>query len=353
MTSVVEFVAALAGLILLHESGHFLACRLFDIEVEEFGLGFPPRLTTLFEHRGTKFTLNAIPLGGFVRPRGEGDPNIEGSIEAASPWARLGVYVAGPLMNFLLGVLLLTFAVWVYGIPMPQDEGVQVLQVMPNSPASETEIQACDYILAINGQPIKQVEDVIGWGQRSGGQELEITLVRGGQQYVVTLVPRLNPPPGEGAMGIMISQAAEVQRVSFGVALLAGTATAAQSAVEMAKMPVTWLRQSDEENTDRLVGLKGMYDIYETSRSGDLVACTSRGTNILVFLASISISLAVLNLFPLPSLDGGRILFVMPEIILKKRIPPRYEMWVNMLGFFLLLGLLVWINIQDFINPLY
>jgi regulator of sigma E protease len=97
LTEIATFVAALAGLILIHEFGHFVAARLMKIEVEEFGLGFPPRLVTLFTWKETRFSLNWIPLGGFVRPKGENDPSIPDGLAAANPWKRLFVLFAGPL----------------------------------------------------------------------------------------------------------------------------------------------------------------------------------------------------------------------------------------------------------------
>lgn len=100
------FILGIAVLIFVHELGHFLAARLLKVEVEEFGIGFPPRLVKLFERNGTIYSLNAIPLGGFVRPKGENDPSIEGGLAAASPWVRLGVLFAGPLMNLIVGVIL-------------------------------------------------------------------------------------------------------------------------------------------------------------------------------------------------------------------------------------------------------
>src|SRR5512139_2428393 len=104
ITGLLIFILAIVALIIVHEFGHFLASRLLGVEVEEFGLGFPPRLLTMFVAGGTKFTLNAIPLGGFVRPKGENDPSVPGGLAAASPWVRLVVLFAGPLMNLLVGV---------------------------------------------------------------------------------------------------------------------------------------------------------------------------------------------------------------------------------------------------------
>src|SRR4030042_2767211 len=103
---IIEFVIALAMLIFIHEFGHFVVCKLLGIEVEEFGFGYPPRALTLFERGGTKFTLKWLPLGGFVRPKGENDPTIPGGMASANQWKRIAVLLAGPMMNLLSAVIL-------------------------------------------------------------------------------------------------------------------------------------------------------------------------------------------------------------------------------------------------------
>src|SRR5512135_3720966 len=99
LTQLFQFIVGLFALILLHEFGNFIVARLLKVEIEEFGIGFPPRMAKLFEAGGTQFTINWIPLGGFVRPKGENDPSVPGGLAAASPWVRLGVLLAGPVMN--------------------------------------------------------------------------------------------------------------------------------------------------------------------------------------------------------------------------------------------------------------
>src|SRR5512146_396383 len=106
LVRIIEFVIAFGLLVFLHELGHYLMSKLFHIQVEEFGFGFPPRLVKLFQFHETEFTLNWIPFGAFVRPKGENDPTVPGGLAAASPWARLVVLFGGPLMNLITGALL-------------------------------------------------------------------------------------------------------------------------------------------------------------------------------------------------------------------------------------------------------
>ncbi len=101
IVTIIQFIVVLGSMIVLHELGHFAACKLFGVPVEEFGIGFPPRITKLFTYRGTEYTLNWIPLGGFVKPLGESQPEVEGGLAASKPLVRIGVYIAGPLMNYI------------------------------------------------------------------------------------------------------------------------------------------------------------------------------------------------------------------------------------------------------------
>jgi regulator of sigma E protease len=148
-----EFVVGIALIIILHELGHFIACRLLKVEVEEFGLGLPPRAVTLFEAQGTKFTLNWLPLGGFVRPKGENDPEVEGGLAASPPWVRIIVYAAGGFMNILTAILLYALIISMVGKPDPaRQDVVEIVSVASGSPAELAGIQPKDILVSINGK---------------------------------------------------------------------------------------------------------------------------------------------------------------------------------------------------------
>src|SRR5512138_1243100 len=131
--SLAIFVAVFGGVVFIHEFGHYVVARLLKVEVEEFGFGLPPRIVKLFRWKGTDFTLNWLPIGGFVRPKGENDPKIKGGLAAASPWTRLAVLTAGPLMNLVLGVVV--FSLLFFNMGIPDYHQVQIGQVLPGSPA--------------------------------------------------------------------------------------------------------------------------------------------------------------------------------------------------------------------------
>ncbi len=332
----VTFFIGLSVLIILHELGHFLAARLFKVEVEEFGLGFPPRALRMFRSGGTDFTLNWIPLGGFVRPKGENNPDIPGGLASASPWVRLAVYFAGPIMNILIGVILGAFLFYNLGRPVP--EKVLIEQVVKNSPAEKAGLLPGDLIISVNGTPIDGQPTL----QRLIGENLDlsITLVyqRGEQQGAVTLIPRKNPPNGEGAMGIVMTNPR--MPISFGDAFGQGIRATYENVRGILVLPVRLLKGDASPEEGRLVGYRGMFEIYQQI------------FNPLWFFMAISISLGVINLLPIPALDGGRILLTMPEILFRRRIPPAYENIIHLVGFALLLILLIYINVQDFINPI-
>ena len=346
--TILEFVVALASLIVLHELGHFLAAKLLKIEVEEFGLGIPPRAVTLFTAGGTKFSLNWLPFGGFCRLKGETDPGVPGGFMTASPWKRIAVLVAGPLMNLLAAVLM--YAVIISMIGMPQVDQVEVKDVASGSPADLAGLQTGDIILKLDETLINSTDKLAQAVAENLGVEVSLLYQRGAEEETVRLVPRVDPPEGQGAMGIVMGNPVEP------VSLLSTLPAGVVATYEHGKALFGFVGQmiSGQANTEdaRLVGFKGMYDIYNQTRESEPVEGIPNAVNALLFFTSITISLGLLNLLPVPALDGGRILFTLPEIVLRRRIPPEYENWINLVGFALLLLLLVYINLQDFINPI-
>jgi len=330
------FVLGIVILIVLHELGHFIAARSLNVEVEEFGLGFPPRVTRLFRAWGTDFTLNAIPLGGFVRPKGENDSTVAGGLAAASPWVRLVVLVAGPLTNIMIGVLL--GAILFYNLGKPVTNKVLIDQVADNSPAAQAGIRPGDLIVGVNGNTIDSQQKL----QQIINQNLETKIIliyqRGGQTFSTTLTPRANPPEGEGAMGIRMTNPR--QPISLGEAFTAGISTTYDNIRGILTIPVRMAQGQASPEEGRLVGYRGMFEIYQ------------QVFNPLWFFMAISISLGVINLLPFPALDGGRILMTLPEILFHRRIPQNYENAINLIGFAVLLILLIYINVQDFVNPI-
>jgi regulator of sigma E protease len=170
------------------------------------------------------------------------------------------------------------------------------------------------------------------------GKEVSLVYERGGQETTINLVPRAAPPPGEGAMGIIMTN--PTRPIGLGAAVSRGAQAAYEYSKNVLALPVRMIRGTVSAEEGRPIGFKGMFDIYQTIQ------------NNLYFFMVISLSLGIFNLFPIPALDGGRILLTLPEILLRRRIPPRYENVIHLVGFALLLILMIYINVQDFINPI-
>lgn len=339
---ILQFILAIASLILIHEIGHFVAAKIVGIEISEFGIGFPPRLFKLFEYRGTEYTLNWIPLGGFVRPKGMLDPDEPGGLGAAKPLKRIFFYLAGSAMNFLAGFVMFSILFFRLGEPIPDQ--ILITKVAPGSPAESAGIQAGDYILSINGEPLDSTYELIDITQENVGDEIDVVFSRNDTENTVTLIPRVDPPENEGAMGIQMTN--PYFPIPWGRALSLG----AQVLINYPSMLLNVMRTDNF----RLSGYKGIYDAYEYNIELDAEAGREepKGINTLGFLANISISLGLINLFPIPAFDGGRILFTLPEIIFRKKIPAKYENMLNAIGFAFLLIMLLIVNINDFTDPL-
>lgn len=355
------FLLALGGMIFLHELGHFIAARWAKIEVEEFGFGLPSyKLATLFKWQGTEFTIHALPLGGFIRPKGENDPNVPGGLAAASPWKRLAVLFAGPLMNLLTAVAVFSALIAYEGVPVPGP--IEIDTVSADSPAQQAGIQAGDVLLAINGESVDEVDEAIAIIRSNLDQPVELLLERDGRQITIVTTPQSSRTREEGALGVALAPATRpatfIESVSGGV-LITGI-----QAATIVYIPVAILRGVIAPEEARLIGFKGIYDLFnfaveeDVSSRQEVAAAESTGANAprrsnftLNLIGVLSISLGVLNLFPIPALDGGRILFTLPEILFRRRIPPQWENAVNGIAMLLLITLLLVINVRDFIDP--
>lgn len=346
------FILFFGLMLFLHEFGHYLFAKLFKIKVEEFGFGFPPRIVKLFKFRETDVTLNWIPFGGFVRLAGDSDPSVEGGFAAAKPLARIGVLLGGPLMNLVLGVFIFTLIFSRVGVP--DYSKVVVSAVSPDSPAEAAGIQTGDLITEVNQTKIDSTNTLISVIQANKGKEIELILDRSGQTIVTQAVPRMDPPPNEGSLGIAMTNPL-VETSWINTVPLAAKATY-QQASEIFSMPGRLIRNEIPKDQARIVGPVGIYSMFDKARQQDQE--NSGATNpysttfTMQLMAVITIAIGLTNLFPIPAVDGGRIVFILPELLFRKRIPPKYENLVHTLGFALLLALMFYVTAQDIINPI-
>ncbi len=339
LLTVVAFLLVLAVLIIAHELGHFATAKAFGIKVEEFGVGFPPRIASVKKGE-TVYSINAIPLGGFTKMAGEEDPDVERSLASQKPWKRLIVLSAGSIMNFLLPFLLISLALMIPHQVMYSD--VNVVEVAPGSPAEVAGLQPEDRLTSINGHQIGSIIDVNRYIQLNLGQEVNLTYERMGAEHETSLVPRWKPPEGQGAIGVSLeAENAEIVRESlpFWRAIPQGISETFETLV-LFKNAILGL-VTGAASAGGLAGPIGIAQITgEVARAGV--------SPLLQFAAFLSINLGIINLLPLPALDGGRIIFVLLEWVRGgKKISPKKEGLVHLAGFVMLLMLMLAVTIQD------
>ena len=352
IVTILEFVLFFGLTIFIHEFGHFLMGRLFKVDIEEFGFGYPPRMLKLFTAKGTIFSLNWIPFGGFVRFKGEEDPGQSGSLASEKPYKRLIILSSGALMNILTGILIFSLVFMQTGIP--DQNRVEIMQVAASSPAETAGILAGDLIIAVNGEVVEGMQGLTDRIQENLGKEVIITIERHNEKIDIPITPRENPPVGEGAMGIVMSSA--VKQVSYIQAIPYSIQSVYEYAKLLVQMPILLIRGQIAPEDARVVGPKGIYDMFSQAREQDADVTTSQGStpavNTLWLLAIFSVSIGLTNLLPIPALDGGRILFLLPELLFKRRVKPEYESLVHLIGFALLIIFMVYVTFQDFANPI-
>jgi len=340
--TIVSFIGILILLVFAHEFGHFITAKLAKVKVEEFGIGFPPRIIS-FKRGETTYSLNAIPLGGFTKMLGEEDPTLPGSLASKSIPIRFLVLSAGSLMNILLPILLLSISFMI-----PHDmvlEKVQVKEVASGSPAQIAGIEPGDTILAINDHTIRNRGDVGYFIQLNLGSEINVQLQKGELgQHEVSLKPRWNPPKGQGATGIaIIGVDSTIIRESYPIweAVPSSIIHCWQILVLFRNEVVGWFISG---TPPQLTGPIGIAELTGEMAKAGL-------SPLLEFAALISINLAIINLLPFPGLDGGRLIFVALEWVRRgKRISPKREGLVHLIGFVLLILLIMVISYYDIAN---
>jgi regulator of sigma E protease len=341
LLSALAFILVFGLVVLVHEAGHFWSARKAGITVKEFGFGYPPRIKTLAVRNGVQYTLNAIPLGGFVLMLGEEDPSAPGSFASKSAWLRIRTLVAGPVMNLILAVVL--FAVAAMMGEQVAVGRVLVTSVVAGSPAQGAGIQAGDLITAIQGQTVRNTLELVERTQMVLGQEVSLSLLRGSESLIVRLIPRVQPPPGEGSMGIGITMqegwTAETVRQPIWKAPWLGV----QETWSALTLTIAGFIQifRGAISPKELTGPVGIFQI-----SG-IVARTGLA-NLVRFAAFISANLFLVNLLPLPALDGGRIAFIVLEKLRGgRRVAPQRESLVHFVGMLLLIGLMLLVSYFD------
>lgn len=428
-------IPILAILIIVHELGHYVAARICGVKVEEFGIGIPPRVFGK-ERNGTIWSINAIPFGGFVRVKGEdaGDMSDD-SMNSKSPAQRAFFLTAGVAMNLLLAIVLMIAVIGFQGVP---HSSVYIHSaagsVAAGSPAAKAGWIPGDRIVRMNGEAVETIEEVAAFTRGHAGQEIFVTIERAGQYIETSVVPRENPPEGQGAVGIGLTdftvgslnidevasgspaEAAgllpgdviteingrvvsdvfvldtELRRFSgydvpiviargeerlstvLSVPVIAGTAdpllltglsTLAFAPIYESVPPLQVIPRGFEEawntTTQMLSGLRQLFTSTDTLRdvsgpigmaqaTGEIVDASSLPLWVTLARLAIllSLNLAILNLLPFPALDGGRLVFVVLEILRGgRKIAPEKEGLVHFAGIVVLLGVMFIVAFSD------
>lgn len=354
MTTLLLVILFISLFILVHEWGHFYAARALGVRVDEFGFGFPPRLISWIRG-GVRYSVNALPLGGFVKiygEQGEGE-NDRTSFAARSARARFAILFAGIFMNILLAWVFFSAGA-VAGIPSGADINdtsvpVSVTTVAPGSPAERAGLRFGDQILelrAADGRSlrIERIEDIRSFADGYRGEEIILAVRRGKEIREVRATPRTSYPDGEGPLGIALDRITIMQipwyraPIAGAETLWRGTMATVVGLAELVKKIFVRTAMPLEVS-----GPVGIYFLAQDTRVLGL-------HYFLQFLGILSLNLAILNFLPIPALDGGRILFLLVEKIKGSRMNPRIEGTIHTVGFFALIALMIVVTYKDVIK---
>jgi len=355
MVILIVFIS-LIGLIVLHEFGHFAIAKKFGVRVEEFGIGLPPRL--IGKKIGeTLYSLNLIPLGAFVKLYGEEKEIKEPRSFTGKPiWQRALIILGGVVSFWIISAILLSI---VFGMGVPQaisdqaeavNPKVQIVAVASGSPAEEAGIKVGDAIkqLTINNQQltINKVKQVQEFTKEHLGQAITLTIERGKEVFDATLIPRVLPPEGEGAMGVGLVRTA-LTSYPWYLAPIKGI----EACFNFTGSIVVGLSQVFG-NLIQGKGLPAGAQLMGPIGIGSLMTQAAHLglTYYLQFIALISIYLAIFNILPIPALDGGKLLFLGIEKVRRRAVSQKIEQGITSIFFALLIALMIWVTIKDIIR---
>ena len=333
ITGIIAVIIFLSILILVHELGHFLTAKKFGLLVEEFGLGLPPRIWGK-KIGETIYSVNALPFGGFVKIYGEEADAVSGGLRDFRNlfvWKRSVIIFAGVVMNFLLGWLVISL---VFSIGIPQ--AVMITDVRSDSPAATAGLAPNDKVVGF-----QKADEFVKYIDQNRGKEITLKIERLDKTLDIKTTPRVNPPAGEGALGIGLVEAG-LPKQGILKSFIEGfkTSIGIIQAIFLALFNLISQVFVGKAGLEQVTGPVGIVKI--TAQAGSLGFIY-----LLQLLALISLNLAVINIFPFPALDGGRLLFLLIEKIKGSPLPVKFERYVNTAGMALLLLLMAAITIKD------
>jgi regulator of sigma E protease len=355
MLTFIVFILILGVLVLIHELGHFSVAKFFKVHVEEFAFGFPPTLWSKLK-KGTRYMINLIPFGGYVKLLGEDgthekDPH---SFSAQTWWKKCLIVLAGVVMNLLLGGLLVGFC-FMLGLPTVGQEndfsypGARITQQVyvsgvQNDSNFSKQLQGGDEILSLNDQnitTIKQFKEIV---QAAQSAPLTITVKRGRDVLSVSGQANFNTSLQEWISGLEIIQGQTIT-LPWYLAIPFGFVEVIQlvGAMILALWTILQNLVVHHQAPSQIAGPIGIYKLAGVAVNLGLV-------HILQLTAILSINLAIINVLPIPALDGGRILFILGEKITRRKLPAELENTIHLVGFAAIIGILILVTISDVRN---
>jgi regulator of sigma E protease len=350
MNSLFSFILVLGVLIFVHELGHFLFAKLFGVRVLKFSLGFGNKLIGK-KWGETEYLISAFPLGGYVKMYGEqpgdevSDEDKEVSFSHKKVWQRFGIVFGGPLFNLLFAVFLFLLMFTFAGLPKPVDSTL-IGKVSPDSVAWKVGLEAGDVILSIDGQPTKSWEQVSELVRDSGGRELTLVLDRKGREMTIKATPAMEKVKnlfGEEVgerylLGITRSDEVEYEKVPF-VEALKASFIQTWNLIYLTVMGIVKILQQIMPASE----LGGPIRIAEIAGQ----QMEAGWMNLLYFMGLLSVNLGVLNLLPIPVLDGGHLVFLTYEAIRRKPASEQAMIIAQKVGIALLGSLMIFVFYND------
>ncbi|MDD3002246.1 MAG: M50 family metallopeptidase [Candidatus Shapirobacteria bacterium] len=338
------FILALSVLVLVHEWGHFIAARKTGVKVEEFGLGLPPRIIGK-KFGDTIYSINWLMIGGFCRLYGEdGDGKGKDAFNNKNPWQKLLIVLGGVLMNLVLAVVIFSVVYAILGVPKETNK-VAIIGISKDSPAEKAGLKENDVILKVADKEIKTPSELTTEVAKYKGQFVKLKVYQVSQvEKDFDVEVRENPPEGEGSVGIAISNT-EMVKVPW-YRFYEGIGAGFKEAFYWGKIIINgvgemvWGLVTGHVPKD-VSGPVGMYEATSSIKNNQGLLA------VIHFFGIVSVNLAVVNVLPFPALDGGRIVFVLYEMIFRKKANQKFEIVVNNIGMMVLLGLILLITIGD------
>ena len=331
---ILEALLLLSVLVMIHELGHYTAGRLLGFTIVEYAVGMGPKLVG-FKKKGIEYNIRALPLGGMCRFYGEDDGVInDRCFNAQKPWKRFIVILAGPVMNFVLAFVLAMILVLGWGVA--DESKVLIAGVYEDSPAQAAGLLPDDQFLAVDGKAVDSFETLTDAVKTAEPGRMEVVVLRDGQEQTLILQDLYNAETGANFMGVTLVYG--IKRVGPFRAMR----EAAAGCWEYAGLVFESLRMlfSGEAGLKDVAGPVGIVTLLgEATQSG--------WYTVLSLCTLLSVNLGLFNLFPIPALDGGRLLFILIEWVRGKPVPPEKEGMVHLVGFGLLMILVVVVTFND------